>query len=258
MNRKRLFSILASLGLLVSLLGAPVSVQANQGACQPPPEYLALVGMDNSSSAVDRSGVTANFSATIQHGFVGCSGSLNELGPMAWVGLQPKPGACTAPDPSDCLLQLGVRYEVSTGSLRYFWARGGCGGARPLFINLGYVGNTLTHQYWIWLDTDQLYHLRIDNVPQLTIAKSDPAISCWTGGQMGHIMADWIYERHDTGESVGDIGFKSTMSIAQYGRYGLGWFDPGWVIGNPCIVHYKPDDGCSIISSDYATVFTSN
>lgn len=145
---------------------------------------------------------------------------LTNNGPSVWVGVQAGTGTC--PAPGNCILQVGIIKCAEFGVAAcdgdaappsFFWAYGGCNGYQPIAKDLG-PADFNDHQYMVAEGSD-FWYLYIDLVSRAKIAKTDPGISCWVGGNP---IVDWEGEKLDTADSFGTGSNVVNVTRMQY-RY---------------------------------------
>lgn len=111
--------------------------------------------------------------------------------------------ASTNGDPN-AIIQIGYAYCHQPsycpvqGSLRYFWAYGGCG-QQMLVYDLGAANGGGHHFKLMWRSSND-YAVYIDGLPKAAVLTSNSRISCWINGGK---QSQWLGERHDKSDGLG-------------------------------------------------------
>ena len=239
--RKFLSAILA-VALLLPILVAPVA--AYNGNCVSPSSNFHS-GHSNSSANVSRSGAKA-FITAYPAAFEICEATptdWDDNGSHAWVGMVPRDTSVGCQVPVDCIIQIGITECASfaqsvcggDNAPHYFWAWGGCNGAKPYLNDLGSAPLNGGHEYSVYktlVSGSIRWQLRIDGNLKVTINPTHSRVSCWLGG---NVKATWYGERWDLGDSLGNgTSYPLTFTQMRYGIYNQGWFSPALPIGGLC------------------------
>lgn len=236
---------------------AAIPALANVAGCQSSGHYFAgrtftaSTGRDFRSMRID-----IDISASAAH-YGPCNPSpldFDDNGVMSWVGIVSSPNTPEFNN-VNAIIQVGVTRcsslgvgacTGSSGAPHFFWASGGCGGAKPTLQDLG-ATDTSQHQYKIVRGTDRWY-LYIDGTVRKYVLFNDSRVSCWAGDPDVNIQG--MSEKWDKGDSMGSISnvYSTTFDNIQYSYID----NPNYIWWSPtsCAVDGDTHDRCEVHATD--------
>lgn len=231
---KRFVSFIVALTMVLPVATATApAVLAAKIDCNTFGEYYNFDGDEASSPNNTKNGAQAVIS--FNGGVCTNSGLPTEEAISSWVALVPR---ICQPDPdgsTDCktqIIQVGFinRYTCNVGcptpKLDFFWAYGGCNGARPTFriISPSLVGFnpsflTLTN-FQVSLETNtNTWDFFIGGSLVEELPKGTSATSCWDNTTL---KVQNLSEKHDRGDSFGSGTHPTLITNNKY-RIGSTW-----------------------------------
>jgi hypothetical protein len=179
-----------------------------------------------------------------------CSFNAGDDDVTSWVAISPGATNDHYGNPS-AILQVGIvhcnrsgKAYCAPGSIKYFWAKGGCGTALPTPVYLG-SGNDITHRWKIErksIGGAWYYRLSVDGDPRVDLSIYDSAIGCWAAAEDTRAVVS--VESTDGGNGYADASNKLNVQDVKYRVANGAWTNTSW----------NPANGCNIPATNSATL----